>query len=59
LKIGFIAERSFPVVEGGHTPVEDKVVPLFPDGPRCYNEEFYEEIMGGMPLSILHHVVKW
>jgi hypothetical protein len=58
LKIGFIAETSFPAIEGGHTPVEDKVIPLFLDVPRCYYEEFHEEIMGAMPLGILHHVVK-
>jgi hypothetical protein len=59
LKIGFIAETSFPVVEGGHTPIDDKVISLFPNDPRCYNEEFHEEIMGSLPFSIFHHVVEW
>jgi hypothetical protein len=53
------AETSFPAIEGGHTPVEHRVIPLFPDVPRCYYVEFHEELMGGMPLGLLHHLVKW
>jgi hypothetical protein len=59
LKVGFVASISFPSTEGLQTPVEDKAGPLFPDCPTCYNEELHEEIMGRLPLSILHHVVKW
>jgi hypothetical protein len=47
LKESFIKE-FFPVGEGRSTPVEDKVVPLLPDGPGCYDEELHEEVMGSV-----------
>jgi hypothetical protein len=43
LQVGFIVETSFPAKEGRDSPIADKVVSLFSDGPRCYDEEFYEK----------------
>jgi hypothetical protein len=58
LQVGLIAETSFPAEEGRDSPIEDKAVSLFPNRPRSYNEDFHEEIMGGLFFGIFHHRVK-
>jgi hypothetical protein len=54
LEISFPRKSPFPALEGWGASAENEVVPLLPDCPGCYYEEFHE-VMTGLSFGFFHH----
>jgi hypothetical protein len=55
LEISFSRKGPFPALKGWGVSVENELIPLFPDCPGCYYEEFHKEVMTCLSFGFFHH----
>jgi hypothetical protein len=51
-------ESVLLALKGGSTSIEYEIIPLLPDCPGRYYEEFHEEVVNGMPFGLFHHCME-
>jgi hypothetical protein len=55
LEISFPRKGPFPALKGWGVSVENELIPLLPDCPGCYYEEFHKEVMTCLSFGFFHH----
>jgi len=52
-------EVIFPTYNTCWASIKYQAIPLLPDMPSCYDEDFHEEIMVEVLFSQIYHVKEW